>query len=503
MKKLILLRKFSQLTFLGIFIYILWSTTYPLKGIISPSVLFKLDPLIMVFTAISERVLLSGLIFSLIMIALTIILGRFFCGWVCPMGTIIDGLGALRIKKKKPLGDKQNKKIRGVKFYIFAIIVFFSLIGIQVAWVFDPIVIVARFVSFNLIPTVTLCVDTLFIGLIKRYELYGPVYDFYQLMKSSFLGINVYYFENSVVILNFFLLITLVSFFVTRLWCRVLCPLGALYAIFAKSSFLRRVNTECSNCSVCRSHCRMGAIKTDFSYIKGECILCMDCIYDCKEGKVNFGFSRKEGNDQERKNNTRGITRRDFLFLTATSWLLFGSRSLSKASADILKTRGVLRPPGVSDEDKFLNTCVRCGNCMKVCVTNGLQPVMLESGYQGIWTPQLVPEIGYCEYNCTLCGEVCPTGAIPELVIHKKRKFKIGIAEINENICIPYAGTEQCIVCEEHCPTPDKAIKTEEVIINGKRILRPRVDKKLCIGCGICQNKCPVSPVRAIIVKPI
>jgi Pyruvate/2-oxoacid:ferredoxin oxidoreductase delta subunit len=138
---------------------------------------------------------------------------------------------------------------------------------------------------------------------------------------------------------------------------------------------------------------------------------------------------------------------------------------------------------------------------MKVCVTNGLQPVMLESGYQGIWTPQLVPEIGYCEYNCTLCGEVCPTGAIPRLGINKKRKFKIGVAEINENICIPYAGTEQCIVCEEHCPTPDKAIKTEEVIVDGKRILRPRVDKKLCIGCGICQNKCPVSPVRAIVVS--
>jgi formate hydrogenlyase subunit 6/NADH:ubiquinone oxidoreductase subunit I len=139
---------------------------------------------------------------------------------------------------------------------------------------------------------------------------------------------------------------------------------------------------------------------------------------------------------------------------------------------------------------------------MKVCITNGLQPVVLESGVEGLWTPRLVPEIGYCEYKCTLCGEVCPTGAIPRLSVLEKQKARLGLAVIDHSICLAWDGNEECIVCEEHCPVAEKAIKVREDVVKGKRILRPIVDRALCIGCGICQNKCPVRPVRAIRVDP-
>lgn len=139
---------------------------------------------------------------------------------------------------------------------------------------------------------------------------------------------------------------------------------------------------------------------------------------------------------------------------------------------------------------------------MKVCITNGLQPDIFESGLTGIWTPKLVPEIGYCEYNCTLCGEVCPTGAIPKLPVEVKRKVKLGIAKIDQSLCWPWAEAKECIVCEEHCPIPDKAILLKEEKIGTQKILKPYVDEKLCTGCGICQTKCPVIPVRAIRVYP-
>jgi len=161
----------------------------------------------------------------------------------------------------------------------------------------------------------------------------------------------------------------------------------------------------------------------------------------------------------------------------------------------------VIRPPGVLDESHFSNVCVRCGNCMKVCTTNGLQPSMMESGPAGIWTPKLVPEIGYCEYNCNLCGQVCPTGAIPELSLSQKKAAKLGIAQVDRSICYAWAKKTNCLVCEEHCPIPTKAIKVEEERVGGERILKPVVDPDLCIGCGICQNKCPIRPVRAIRVR--
>jgi len=138
---------------------------------------------------------------------------------------------------------------------------------------------------------------------------------------------------------------------------------------------------------------------------------------------------------------------------------------------------------------------------MKVCITNGLQPVTLESGARGVWTPQLVPEIGYCEYHCTLCGNVCPTGAIPKLQPEIKQRTPLGIAVVDRHECIAWDRHEECIVCEEHCPVPTKAIKLEEEIYNGKKILKPVVDKDLCIGCGLCQHVCPVRPVRAICVR--
>jgi len=161
-----------------------------------------------------------------------------------------------------------------------------------------------------------------------------------------------------------------------------------------------------------------------------------------------------------------------------------------------------LRPPASLREGDFIDRCIRCGNCMKVCITNGLQPAMLEAGAEGLWTPVLVPEIGYCEYRCTLCGNTCPTGAIVPVTLEEKAKVRLGVAEIDHSICLPWAENSQCIVCQEHCPIPEKAIKVEAVVINGRELLRPSIDEGLCVGCGICQNKCPVRPRRAVRVSP-
>ena len=112
-------------------------------------------------------------------------------------------------------------------------------------------------------------------------------------------------------------------------------------------------------------------------------------------------------------------------------------------------------------------------------------------------------DIGYCEYNCNSCGRVCPTGAITKLALPVKQQTKIGVAVVNKKICIPWATGTDCLVCEEHCPIADKAIQLREENVNGRLIKRPYIDSYLCVGCGICQNKCPVQPVRAVRVKPI
>ena len=498
MKKLIIARRLSQFFFLLLFIYILWSTTYPLTGILHPRTFYHADPLIMIITSISERLVLPGMIFALGMLLLTLILGRFFCGWVCPLGALIDGAGGLHRRKIRPTSNETNKKIRKIKFFILGIITMFSLFGVQVAWVLDPIVIMARFVSLNLIPTVTLALDKFFMVLIQNFEMYGPVYDFYRALKSSILGVRVHYFPSSLIIFLFFAAVLATVLILPRFWCRVICPLGALYALTARFAFLRRVVEKCVECKICVSACRTGAITDDANYVKGECILCMDCVYHCPQNTTKFTWSKAPEKTNPGKEG--GMSRKDFIFLAVSSIFLLGFNWLKKSGNKIIGS--VIRPPAALKEKNFLSRCIRCGNCMKVCPTNGLQPVMLQSGLEGIWTPHLVPEIGQCEYTCTLCGNVCPTGAITRVTRDRKLKVKLGVAKVDRPICLTWEHKVDCMVCEEHCPVADKAIKVVEEKIGGRTLKKPLVDPNFCVGCGICQNKCPVRPVRAIRVSP-
>ncbi|MEJ2700422.1 MAG: 4Fe-4S dicluster domain-containing protein, partial [Desulfuromonadales bacterium] len=165
----------------------------------------------------------------------------------------------------------------------------------------------------------------------------------------------------------------------------------------------------------------------------------------------------------------------------------------------------LLRPPGAVDEPEFLRRCIRCGECMKVCIGGALHPAFSQAGAVGLWTPLLIPRIGYCEYNCTLCGQVCPTGAIRRFALPEKQKAVIGLAVFDKDRCLPWAKAEECLVCEEHCPTGEKAIVFEEREVTGKdgktrRIKLPKVIKKRCVGCGICETRCPLEGRSAIVV---
>jgi ferredoxin len=186
----------------------------------------------------------------------------------------------------------------------------------------------------------------------------------------------------------------------------------------------------------------------------------------------------------------------------AGSGLLFGIQPLAGGKS---YNPELIRPPGSLGEEEFLERCIRCGECMKVCPTNAIQATLFESGLAGMWSPVLKMKMGYCEYECTLCTQACPTDAIREITVEEKQRVKIGLAYIDRNRCLPFALARTCIVCEEHCPTPKKAIWFEEVEVKnvrGEKVLvkQPHIDPDLCIGCGICENKCPVTDRAAVIV---
>jgi MauM/NapG family ferredoxin protein len=162
----------------------------------------------------------------------------------------------------------------------------------------------------------------------------------------------------------------------------------------------------------------------------------------------------------------------------------------------------LIRPPGAVSVD-FAALCSRCGACIRVCPTQGLQPSLFEGGIQHLFTPRLVPRLGYCSFSCNACGQVCPTGAIPLLALEDKQQTVLGLASINRDRCLPWAYNLPCIACEEACPVAEKAIWLEEVeVLDGEgepRLLqRPQVHQALCTGCGICEFQCPMGGESAI-----
>ncbi len=221
----------------------------------------------------------------------------------------------------------------------------------------------------------------------------------------------------------------------------------------------------------------------------------MDCTGYCPDERVKFGL--RTGADRYAAVN---LQRRGVLTAMASGVVLAPTVKIGPVTHE--QNPYLIRPPGAVAEEEFLQRCVRCAECMKVCIGQTLQPALLEAGPVGLWTPLVVPRIGYCEYNCTLCGQVCPTGAIAPLKLAEKQKNVIGLAVIKKDRCLPFAKGIECLVCEEHCPTGEKAIVMDEkdVLVDGKmrRLKFPRVIDKLCIGCGICETKCPVEGASAI-----
>ena len=159
-----------------------------------------------------------------------------------------------------------------------------------------------------------------------------------------------------------------------------------------------------------------------------------------------------------------------------------------------------VRPPGSVPEEQFLQMCIRCGECFKVCPNNVLQPEGFEQGLEGLWTPRVEANWAGCESSCNACGQVCPTGAIRALPIEEKRVARMGLAIVNEATCLPMAGKEDCDLCVQECIAAGyNAIEYIQVgtevdenglPIGGSGRLAPVVLDNKCVGCGLCQTRC-------------
>lgn len=468
-------------------------TQYPYPEKIPVDLFLRLDPLVMVVSMIAARAFIVSMSVAVVVILLSALLGRFFCGYVCPLGAMIDFSHFLFFnhhhKPEKP-GPKPN---RTVKYFILVAVIVASLLGANVLHMFSPMSIAPRVMTFIFYPPF-IWMSNFIIDLIRPLMTAMGFYTFTQLSLSGL------YFDGIFAILLLFIFIIGANYWRKRFWCRYVCPTGAFLSLFSRFGIVKRKVDErtCNRCQRCCRVCDMHAIDIDPSKtILGECTLCGDCVDACPKKGVSIGISNIgfSGN-----NAALNIERRKALYSVAAGLVTASSLKLGINSPKNI-TGNLIRPPGAVPEQQFLSRCIRCGECMKVCKTNGLQPSNMVSGIDRLWTPRLVPRRGACEEKCTMCGQVCPTQAIRSLPVEEKVFTKIGTAVIDRNRCIAWEQDKLCLICDEICPYD--AIEFRIVDNFTGPFKRPFVIEDKCTGCGWCEHKCPVSGRGAVEVFSI
>ena len=496
-------RRAAQTASFVFFVYLLFAGLQRLAPGAYANIYFRFDPLAALATMLAARAWLAPFALALVTLASALVLGRVWCGWICPLGTL---LGWLRFRSARELGPRVPDGLRRVKYVLLGAIVVLAALQNLTLLVLDPLALLTRTLTTSVVPGFVLVVDTL-----ERLGMtWGPTTGAVSWVEDHFRGsllptIQPRY-EQAVLLFLVLLGVVLLGLLADRFWCRYLCPLGALLGLVAKVQVLRPLASgACGSCGACAGACRVGAIETGASgarVVTSECTMCLDCLVACpRPAGMTLGVAtaRPVGAPTTPAAGTPSSPSAP-ASARPSSW---GLGSPERSSA-----RAWYGPRAPRTRPSFLSRCLRCAECIKACPTSGLQPTLLEAGLEGIWTPVLRSRLGYCDYACTACGQICPSGAIPSSACARSASRSSGWPSSTRDRCLPWAQDTPCIVCQEMCPVADKAIELrgERLITraDGSRdyLARPVVIADRCIGCGICEYKCPLEGPAAIVVGP-
>jgi ferredoxin len=557
--RIVTVRRLSQGFFLALFLWFCVTATlgaawWQLRGW-PINWLLDLDPLTALATVLATGTLFATLAWSLAAILLTLFLGRFFCGFACPVGAInqfTGWLGRRGFHAAARVEANRRRRSQNLKYYFLVFLLALALMGTVQTGLIDPLPLLHRSVNLALAPLAD-----------NRLGVLSAAPRFYA--SAWLIGVV-------------FMAIVGLNLVIPRFFCRFLCPLGALFGLLSRYAPWRigKTGGKCGDCRICEEYCE-GACRPSGVFIGSECVMCLNCLDRCPAGRITFAGKPSAAGEQ----GLPDLSRRGLL--AAGGGLLLASMWGVGALAGANRNPGLIRPPGALDEERFLARCIRCGQCMRICPGNIIQPALLEAGVQGLWTPAVNYRIGVsgCQPNCIACGQVCPTAAIRPLSLGEKLgagefaaqgPIRLGTAFVDRSRCLPWTMDRPCLVCHELCPVSPKAIFTRtvyETVRDGEnlpagikgpevelaaafpkgvnldsgdyylhpagapaaerrritglsgskltlerpfsgepatearadivvRLQRPFVDAARCIGCGMCEHECPVSGLRAI-----
>jgi ferredoxin-type protein NapF len=490
-------RRALQVFSMNLFIVLLWlASAGGRPGWPVDFFLFS-DPLVALVHTLAGRAFVGLMLVSLAFVALAAVMGRVYCSHVCPLGTLIDASDRTIARAQTAEQNREHyRRARKAKFAFLLVTIFAAVFGVSLLGFGDPIVLFTRFAATVFHPVLLLLGD---VGL----EVARPIGAWAGWLEVTYLEWILRSFEGAFFMAVLLVLLLLLGRLQPRFWCRHLCPLGALLAWAGRwAPYRRRVSDACNGCEQCVGECPAGAIRADgVATDRSECIVCLNCVRTCPENAVRFGF---ESSDPVLDCPGVTISRRTFI-----GGALGGAAVSLAMRADILhpskafiplppRHPDLIRPPGALPEPEFLQRCARCGECLRACPTNTLQPDWYRAGLEGLWAPRMNLRHAACDQGCNVCGLVCPTESIRPLSPMERRHARVGVAVLRWDRCLPWALDQRCLVCEEQCPYGAVVFQRDE----WHRFDLPVIESERCNGCGKCEDKCPVTGDSAIVVAP-
>ncbi len=434
----------------------------------------------------------------LLVLFLTLLFGRIYCSALCPLGILQDIITRLRPKRPR---FKYFKPWNWFRYSLLAIVTLSALLG----WLFllnvlDPYSLAGRIFS----------------------DFFRPVYYWLNNVGVKVLGLfNSYYlhevsfitmpWKSIIITAIIFVSVIVLAWRFGRLFCNTLCPVGALLGLVSKFSIFKLVidKNSCSACKRCVRDCKASCIDVNNKQIDfSRCVACYNCIGSCNENGIKYRLNWKKAESPVAASEATNDSRRAFfataIGLASSAFVLSSISALAKNNSKESSSRAgskknsrkaPITPPGSNSFSNFNSACTACHLCVSVCPTHVIQPSVTEYGFWGIMQPHMDFHSGFCNFECTKCGEVCPTGAIRPLELETKKRTQLGIARFHRGNCIVHVDRTECGACSEHCPT--KAVH----MVHYHGLLIPEVRDELCIGCGACEYACPTTPYKAIYIN--
>lgn len=433
----------------------------------------------------------AGFLFILI---LTFLFGRVYCSSICPLGTFQDVISFLSKKIHRKKYFKILKSSDWLRYSFLTVAVIFFLSGSLFAInLLDPYSNFGRIFTQLFKPVLSYS-NNLLSSTLEKFKIYS-------LYPIEFKGINPVIILFPLLFLG---LIFILSYKRGRLFCNTVCPVGTLLGILSRAALLKiDIDKEnCISCNLCERVCKAGCIDkknkvVDFS----RCVSCYNCFTVCPSEGIKF----KNAFVRQNEILLPEVDYKKREFLTSIAVFTIGASGLTFAQNKIIPTKlstvqnikhFPVSPPGSISIKHFTETCTACHLCVSACPTQVLQPSFLEYGLLGILQPKMDYAAGFCNFDCVICSQVCPSGAIMPVLLNKKKLTQLGKSKFVKENCIVYTEKTDCGACSEHCPT--KAV----IMVPYENNLRaPEIKNEYCIGCGACEYACPTKPYKAIYVE--